>query len=254
MIDLHSHILPGLDDGPQTLEESVAMVRLAAEKGTTDLVATPHASPQYGFQPELIEEKLAELALASGHVLRLHRGCDFHLYFENIQDALAHPARYTINHQRYLLVEFSDLAIAATAQEVFARLQEAGIIPVITHPERNLLLHQKLEQLRNWVEGGCLLQVTAQSFLGRFGARPRNFSRELMKRNLVHFVASDAHDSQDRTPRLDEAYAHIAEKFGEARAERLFVINPRAALAGDPLPAECEPADAGQRKWYQFWS
>src|SRR5258708_7805361 len=106
------------------------MVRMAAEHGTTDLVATPHANPTYRFDPVLIKERLAEIAEASGNVLRLHTGCDFHLSFDNIQDAIANPRKYAINHQRYVMVEFSDLLIFNNTSEIFSRLQEAGMTPV----------------------------------------------------------------------------------------------------------------------------
>src|SRR6202142_3401437 len=120
MIDIHSHVLPGLDDGARSLEQSIAMIRIAAETGTTDLVASPHANLEFHFDPERVEERLAELEKAGGGV-RLHRGCDFHLYFDNIHDALAHPTKYTINHKGYLLVEFPDLLIAKSTPEVFSQ-------------------------------------------------------------------------------------------------------------------------------------
>ena len=111
MIDIHSHILPGLDDGPESVDESVAMLRIAAEAGTTDIVATPHSNLDYSFDPEQISERIAELSEAAGPAPHIHRGCDFLLSYDNIQDALANPTRYTINHRGYLLVEFSDLLI-----------------------------------------------------------------------------------------------------------------------------------------------
>ncbi len=252
MIDIHSHVLPGLDDGSRSLEQSVAMIRMAAATGTTDLVASPHANLDYQFDPERVEELLAELQRASDGV-RLHRGCDFHLYFDNIQDALAHPAKYTINHKGYLLVEFPDMLIAKSTTEVFAQLLQNGMTPIITHPERNYLLHKRMAELESWIDSGCLVQVTAQSLLGRFGAEARAVAQQLMKRGLVHFIASDAHDEEDRTPRLDLAYNHVAGRYGRERAELLFVVNPQAVLEGAPLPEQPPPeADTG-RKWYQFW-
>ncbi|MGA2434902.1 MAG: CpsB/CapC family capsule biosynthesis tyrosine phosphatase [Bryobacteraceae bacterium] len=255
MVDLHSHVLPGLDDGARTLEESVEMIRMAAGAGTTDLVATPHANLEYSFDQTRTEEKLAELAEKSGGVVRLYPGCDFHLSIDNIHDALRNPAKYTINHKNYLLVEFADTLIPKPTEEVFARMGNAGLIPVVTHPERNFLLHTQLDRLIRWVENGCLMQVTAASFLGRFGTEARDFARLLMDRGAVHFVASDAHDCQDRTTRLDEAYEHVRKRWGGERAERLFVANPRAVLTGDPLPEAGEPAPeiAPAPKWYQFW-
>lgn len=254
MIDIHSHVLPGLDDGARTLEQAIEMLRIAARSGTTDIVASPHANIEFPFDPNLVAEKIAELQAAAGTDVRIHRGCDFHLYFDNIQDALANPARYTINGKCYLLVEFPDVLIARSTPEVFARLDAAGIVPIITHPERNFLLHTRIEELKKWVDNGCLLQVTGQSLLGRFGPEARNFARQLMRRGLVHFVASDAHDDRDRTPRLDEAYAYVADRFGEERAEALFVANPGAVLAGEALPEQPEPEPVSERKWYKFWA
>jgi protein-tyrosine phosphatase len=253
MIDIHTHVLPGLDDGPRTLEESVEMLRLAAESATTDLVATPHANLQFQFDPARIEEKLAELRAAGGPSPRIHQGCDFHLYPVNIEDALAHPSKYTINGKRYLLVEFPDVLIAKNTSEVFAGLRGAGMVPIITHPERNFLLHSRMEALESWIATGCLVQVTAQSLLGRFGPEVRAFARHLMEQDLVHFIASDAHDAGDRTPRLDTAFDHVSRRYGKARAQFLFVENPRAVLSGEPLPQFPTAEGRPPRRWYRFW-
>ncbi len=229
------------------------MVRMAAEHGTTDLVATPHANPNYRFDPQIIKERLAEVAAASGNVLRLHSGCDFHLSYDNIQDAIANPRKYTINQHRYLMVEFSDLLIFNNTTEIFSRLEEAGMTPVITHPERNGLLRQRVDQIAAWVKEGACVQVTAQSLLGEFGKRAAEFSRTLLDRQLVHFLASDAHDCEHRAPRLDLAYVWVKEHFGKDRAEALCVGNPMATLTGESLEVvEVTPASE-RRKWYQVW-
>ena len=254
MIDVHSHILHGLDDGAANFDVSLAMVRLAAEWGTTDIVATPHANLEYDFDPPLVEERLESLREAAGAACpRLYYGCDFHLSFDNIQDAVAHPTRYTINHGRYLLVEFSDLVIFPNTTEIFSRLLDAGMIPVITHPERNTLLQQRLPKLREWAEMGCLLQVTAQSFTGRFGRRAERFSKVLLEENLIHVVASDAHDTQHRPPDLREAHVWLTRERSEAFANALCVTNPGAILRSEPLPELPGMEASGARKWYQFW-
>ena len=253
LIDIHSHVLYGLDDGARTVEDSVAMVRMAAEYGTTDLVATPHANPNYHFDPQVVQERLAEVSEASGNVLRLHSGCDFHLSYDNIQDALANPRKYTINQQRYLMVEFSDMLIFNNTTEIFSRLQETGMIPVITHPERNGLLRQRVDQIAAWVKAGACVQVTAQSLLGEFGKRAAQFSRTLLDRQLVHFLASDAHDCEHRPPRLDLAYAWVEERYGEERAQALCVINPRAVITGESLELFDVTSTPEPRKWYQIW-
>src|SRR5437016_5525709 len=151
------------------------MVRMAEANGTTDLVATPHANLNYRFDPDVIRERLAEIGAKAGGALRLHSGCDFHLSFDNIQDAIANPAKYTINHKSYLMVEFSDLLIFNNTPEIFARLLDVGMIPVVTHPERNSLLRQRIENIASWVESGARVQITGQSLLGVFGRRAKDF-------------------------------------------------------------------------------
>jgi protein-tyrosine phosphatase len=250
MVDIHSHILYGLDDGPRTLEESMAMVRLAAESGTTDIVATPHANLEYTYKPELVDERIAELAEAAAGAVRIHRGCDLHLYYENIQQVLDDPARFTINRKRYLLVEFSDVTILDSAGEVFKRMLGGGTTPVITHPERNPLLARSLDQITLWVDAGCRVQVTAQSFLGRFGRRAKAAAARLVERGLVHFVASDAHDSEHRPPVMNAAYRYLESEYGKVCADALFVSNPRAVLTGEPV--EAAKADLEPAKWWRW--
>jgi protein-tyrosine phosphatase len=253
LIDIHSHVLFGLDDGAHTLEESLAMVRMAAEHGTTDLVATPHANLNFKFDPERISERIAQVREAAGGALRLYTGCDFHLSFDNIQDAIEHPRKYTINRQRYLLVEFSELLIFKNTEDIFARLRDAGMTPIITHPERNGLLRQRGEAIAKWVDQGVRVQITAQSLTGTFGRRAQEFSRELLDRELVHVVASDGHDCERRPPVMDQARAWLRKKYGDALADALCVTNPGAALAGDDMYLPAVDPQSSVRKWYEFW-
>ncbi len=252
MVDIHSHVLYSLDDGARSLETSLGMLHIAADSGTTDLVATPHANLQYKFDPALIRDRVAELSAAVPNV-RLYSGCDFHLSYDNIQDALDHPDKYTINRQCYLLVEFSDLLIFRNTPEIFSRLQDAGMRPIVTHPERNGLLRQRIDQIQSWVEAGAFVQVTGQSLLGEFGRRALDFARALLDRNLVHFIASDAHDCEHRPPRLDLAHAWLTKNYSEEVARVLCIENPRATLTGDPLEPLTEGIRSERRKWYQIW-
>jgi len=253
LIDIHSHVLFGLDDGARALEDSLAMVRMAVEHGTTDLVATPHANLRYRFEPARIAERIAQLREAAGGALRLYTGCDFHLNYENIQDAIDRPRKYTINQQSYLLVEFSELLIFKNTEEIFARLRDAGMTPVITHPERNGLLRQRTDMIAQWVEAGARVQVTAQSLTGGFGRRAQDFCRELLGRRLVHVIASDGHDCERRPPVMDQARAWVVKRYGEALAEALCVTNPGAALSGEAMRLPHAEAESLVRKWYQSW-
>jgi len=229
------------------------MVRMAAEHGTTDLVATPHASPAYRFEPAAVADRLRQLQAAAGEALRLYTGCDFHLSYENIQDAIEYPRKYTIAQGNYLLVEFSDLLIFQNTGEIFARLQDAGMTPVITHPERNGLLRQRIDRIREWVAGGARVQVTAQSLTGIFGKRAQAFSEELLDSGLVHVIASDGHDCVHRPPVMDLAYRWLEQEYGQALADALCVENPKAALTGDAMTLPDGTAASRARKWYQFW-
>ncbi len=202
MIDIHSHILPGLDDGSKSLEESVTMMRQAAAAGTTEIVATPHANQDYDFDPLVVEQKIGELQAAVGDAPRIHYGCDCHLTLENIEDALRSPGKYSINHRGYLLVEFSDFLIPKTTDAIFARMMKVGLRPIVTHPERNQLLQYRLPEMEEWVAQGVHLQVTAQSLMGRFGKSAKACAHELMGRGLVHFLASDARSPAVRGPAL----------------------------------------------------
>jgi protein-tyrosine phosphatase len=252
MIDIHSHILPGLDDGSPDLETSVAMVRMAADSGTTDIVASPHADLHFRFDPGRAEALIAELTEAAGGAVRIHYGCDFQLHYENVQEALERPGKFTIGHRNYLLVELPELLTLKTADEALGRLWDAGLTPVITHPERSGLLRQKLDHIAEWAAAGYLVQATAQSLLGEFGRRARAASMDLLKRNLIHAVASDAHDCHARPPRLDLARAFVAGEFGEARAERLFSVNPGAVIRGEELPEPAGARAGERRKWRPF--
>ncbi len=226
------------------------MLEMAASGGTTDIVGTPHSDLTYQFEPELIATRVAELNAALAGRIRLHHGCDFHLHFENIQDCLLHPTKYSINHQRYLLVEFANEQIPASTEEVFNRMVDCDITPIITHPERNPLLRQRMDEMAGWIRLGCLVQVTAQSFLDRFGKTGRQAADELMERRMVHFIASDAHDTHHRPPLLAEAFAYIVNRYGAERATALFGDHPRATLTGQYLEVE-DPVAEKRKRW--FW-
>lgn len=253
MVDIHSHFLPGLDDGADSLETALAMIEMAAADGTTHLVGTPHCNATYSFSLARNQELLQELRARAGNRITLLSGCDFHLSYENIQQALANKIPYTLNQGDYLLSEFSDYGIAPSTLDTLHKLRLSGIVPVITHPERNPLLHELgTKFFRRLVEMGCPIQLTAGSFTGRFGRRAQAFAQRLLAQEMVHFVASDAHDTQDRTPKLSPARAVVTEKAGAEVAQALFIDNPRAAIESRPLPYFPEPITRPKSR-RRFW-
>lgn len=245
MIDIHSHILPGLDDGAQTMDDTVELLQLARDTGTTAIVASPHADTQYKFDPQKVDSLLATAQERVGEGIRIVRGCDFHLMLDNIQDALAHPARYTINAGPYLLMELSDMMIFPTTGQMWRELEDAGMRIILTHPERNPLLQDRIDQIEEWVAEGRYMQVTAQSLLGQFGPKAHRFAVSMIEKGLAHFVASDGHDVRGRPPRLDLAFDWVAARYGLELAQLLFVEHPRAVVDGELVEPWMPKPDRG---------
>lgn len=236
MVDIHCHILHGLDDGPKTFDDSVQMAEMAIADGVTHVIATPHSNAEYAFHPELIRERRDALQARVEGRLQIATGCDFHLSYENLQDVQKNPAKYTLNQKNYLLVEFADFAIPPNIDDTLHMLQLLGLQPIITHPERNGLIRHQPDKLWRWLRQGCLVQVTAQSLLGRFGGGTAKVLMEWLDKERIHFVASDAHSLQGRPLKLREAYQLVAKRRGEDIAQSLFYANPLAAFKGEPLP------------------
>ena len=236
MIDIHCHILPEVDDGPQSWEISEAMCRMAANDGIEHIVATPHANDHYFFDRDYLAGLIQELRRRIGPAPRLSLGCDFHLSFDNMRSASRTPEKYAIDGGRYLLVEFSNFNISSLVDEWFTHMHQRGVTPIITHPERNPILQQDPQRVLKWIELGCAVQVTASVFTGVWGVRARQIADWLLKEQAVHFLSTDAHDTERRVPLLSQARKVISEVYGEELAEALFETNPGAAVNNQPLP------------------
>jgi protein-tyrosine phosphatase len=248
MVDLHCHILSGLDDGAKSPEDSLAMAEMAIADGITHVVATPHASNEYHFDFAAVQQGANELRRAVGERLKIATGCDFHLSPENIAALRKNAASFCIHQKCYLLVELNEFAIPPAMDHTLYEIQLAGLRPIITHPERNAILRTQPGRLEKWIQNGCYAQVTGGSLLGRFGPGAQHFSELWIARGLVHFVASDAHNVTGRPHQLREAYDTVDARFGEEKAEALFVQNPLAAFEGRALPHVPEIADEPPKK------
>ncbi len=261
MIDIHCHILPGIDDGPETFELAIEMAEMAIADGITHVIATPHASQNHPFIPSLVRERREEMQAKFEGRLVLATGCDFHLSFENLQEIRHDPERFTLNQRNYLLVEFADYSIPATLDQSLHELQLAGITPIITHPERNPLIRSQPERLFKWLRQGCYAQVTAQSLLGRCGKTAQEATRDWLDAGAIHFLASDAHNVTSRPLQLKEAFYELARTRGEEVARGLLIDNPLAVFEGNRLPyvpelseeASGENATAWTKRKRRFW-
>lgn len=244
MIDLHHHLLFGIDDGARDLETSVAMVTMAVDDGVTHIVATPHANETYPYDRArnegLLQQIREALPPSVANKITLGLGSDFHLSFDNTEDVRTNGPRYTINSGPYLLVELADTSIPSRIDEVFYTMRVNGLTPILTHPERNATLQRSRGRLREWLKADLLVQVTAGSVTGTFGKQAEKVAWELLDNDWAHFISSDAHNTGRRSPLLSEAFKLIAKKLGETTAKRLFVTNPLAVFEGRPLPAQPE--------------
>lgn len=258
MVDLHHHLLWGLDDGAKDLETSIAMARASANDGVARILCTPHANGRFRFNPAVNRAKVEELQqrLKDEQIaVEIGLGCDFHLSYDNIIAAKANPARFSVNGLGYLMVELPDHGIPPQLTETFYELQLAGLTPILTHPERNPTLQNDGHRLIEWMKAGVLLQVTGDSVTGRMGKSAQKMAHDLLAKRWVHFLATDAHDAKMRPPRLSEARDLVAKKYGRAYAESLVEDNPAAVFEGKPFEPVDQPAnlydEVKEESWWQ---
>lgn len=217
LIDIHSHILPGIDDGAKTEAESIAMAQAAIKEGIDTIIATPHhrnnAYDNYkqdivtnvSILNELLEEENIPLQVVAGQEVRM--------YGELLED-YAKGEIQTLADTKYLLVEFPTREVPQYAEQLLYDIQLSGLRPIIAHPERNMELLENHGRMYELIRNGALAQVTAGSILGKFGKDVQEFTEQLIKANLVHFIASDAHNTKTRGFGLVDAFDVINEQYG----------------------------------------
>ncbi|MFT9486547.1 MAG: tyrosine-protein phosphatase [Tepidibacillus sp.] len=218
MIDIHSHILPGLDDGAKNVEESLLMVKEAIEDGIHTIVATPHhmngiyhhEKADIIHQVDLLNQRIKE----EGYDITILPGSEIHAYGEFVTDLKNDRLLTFNNNQKYVFVEFPYDRVPMGAEQLIFEIQVAGFVPIIPHPERNRDFRENPNKLYQLVKRGALTQLTASSLLGTFGANIQKFAEEIVEHHLSHMIATDSHGIGKRGEKLKEAYQTLYNQFG----------------------------------------
>jgi protein-tyrosine phosphatase len=232
MIDIHCHILPGIDDGAKDVNDSVLMAKQAASEGIHTIIATPHLNHQYDNRKKLIESKVKELnkiLLDEKISVNILVGQEPRIYGEILEDYEKDEIQ-TLNYSQYIFIEFPSSQVPRYTEKLLFDLQVKGLTPIIVHPERNSELMERPEKLYNLVEKGALTQVTASSLCGYFGKKIKSFSEQLVEANLTHFIASDAHNVVNRSFKMSEAFDMIDSMYG---SDYVYLFKENAELLVD---------------------
>lgn len=251
MIDIHCHILPGIDDGPSELDESIEMCRMAASDGISIIVATPHYTPgQYMADSARVFEEASRLSAALEHngiPVKILTGADVAVSPE-VPAQLKSMEHLTLNRtKKYFLAEFPHSHVPPGWDRFLHSMQASGVTPIITHPERNMWFMQHPEALYPVVAKGVMVQITAMSVTGEFGEEAQEVSLYLLQHNLAHIMATDAHSSTYRPPILSEAVNMVVELFGQKKADCLVMTTPAAIIEGRSVTLDEPIASKGHK-------
>lgn len=257
MIDLHCHILPGIDDGSRSLDMSLEMARMAVDDGITMTACTPHIYPGLYMNDtagiEAARDRLQQSLDENGIPLKLTIGADVHLV-PGLLQGLRDGKVPCLHHTRYLLLEPSHHVAPPRFQESVFQLVAAGYVPVITHPERLTWVEDHYPVFEDLVRQGAWMQITAASLSGVFGARAKYWGERFLGEGLTHIIATDAHSSGRRIPVMSEARA-IAERLLGREEAQLLVVGRQESLLKNSLPSVVPPLPVRKaaKGWLSGW-
>jgi len=230
MVDIHCHILDGVDDGPKTIEEAIALARKLKEKGVSKVIATPHFIGDYDLKPtpECVNKKISQLSN------ELHKqGIEFGIYpgmevfaSDDTVDRIKNGEILTLNNSRYVLIEFSFENVPKYMLNLLFSMQLEGYIPIIAHPERYSVQYRKSGIIKEAVEKGALLQVNSGSLMGMHGKEVRKEAIRLLKEGMVHLIANDAHGGKRLVPVVKDVEKALIEVCGTENTDIIFYKNP----------------------------
>ncbi|MBO1214465.1 capsular biosynthesis protein [Staphylococcus nepalensis] len=252
MIDMHNHILIDIDDGPQSLNSTIDLLKQAESEGITDIVATPHhLHPKYSNNIQLVKERITELN-ENKDIQKLninfYAGQEIRVT-DRVIDDLDNGNIEGINNSNYLLLEFPSNEVPHYSKQLFYELQTMGYIPIIAHPERNKAIVQNLDLLFELINGGALSQLTASSLLGDFGSNVRRVSFKIMDNNLAHFIASDAHSATTRPFVMKQLFKERKLKAYYEEFED-YLENGKLIIKNERVSKQMPTQDYKQKKWF----
>lgn len=251
MIDLHCHILPGLDDGAESLEEAVEMARIAEGEGIEKIAATPHLFRDNFVHEDLsiIKERRRELSKAlevNTIQMEILGGAEVHISHNLIDEIRKNRSYLVLNQSSYMFVEFPSEHVFSGVKELFFELMSEGIMPIIAHPERNSVFARNPSFLYELVQMGALTQANSGSFSGIYGSEAEEVVFRFLELNLIHFIGSDGHNRRFLAPRLSEAVKRAEIVLGKKEAKALVADNPKAVLEDREIPYLPEPVNPNE--------
>ena len=240
-IDIHCHLLPGLDDGPSGFETAASMLEMAAADGIAHIFTTPHFQPGGGAYSTNSKEKIIS-ALSSFQSrlntgVNLYYGSDVRISYD-ITSRIENGEAATLGGTEFFLLELTDHVLVPNVEGLVFNMRKRGLMPIITHPERYAYFLKDMAPLRLMRENGAMVQITALSVTGGFGRSARKLCMGMLEEGMVDFVATDAHNTKGRPPVLSAAYNEIKKEFGDKAAGKIFFENPKMILekiASGPL-------------------
>ena len=237
MIDLHSHILPCLDDGARNMDEALEMCRIAETDGIHTIIASPHCGNGVYNNDEKtilpVLESIKEAVREKGIYVKIIPSVEIHINPE-IVTFFKQNSRLLLGG-RYVFLELPSQSIPLYTGEFLFKMKLKGFIPIITHPERNTIIQSDTSVLKKWVEGGTIVQVTAMSLTGEFGEKVRKVSLKMVQSGLVHFIATDAHSPNRRKPILSKGRKVLEEILDSNQAKAMVEDIPRKILNGEVI-------------------
>lgn len=242
IIDIHSHILPGLDDGAKDMDMTMEMIRIYKKNGVNKLIATPHyvknssMSTSIEKNKEVLERVRQEIEIA-GLDFEIFLGHEIYLC-RDILDKLKSGKVATMNGTSYVFIELPQMDIPDYTRELIRELIDEGYRPILSHPEKNTLIIEDINIVYDFIEDGALIEVDIPSIYGNFGRDVRRASEELLKHKMVHFLGTGAHSSIRRTPRIDSGVEKIRNLIGEDLFKTLTYDNPKSLIEGESIEIE----------------